>query len=269
MTARCCRIGADGAVADIASFGMKWVEHVASFADDKARAVACAVGKLVHLFDGAGATAEDAGASLDRHRPRVRCEGQARRRLALQRRQRCGSSPPRPTARASWNGRAATPASPSARTATRVVTAMQENALHGWRLSDGQHMRMSGYPGEDASRCRSPRAASGWPPRGADAIVLWPFFGGGPMGKAPMELAGGDGVICTARRRATRSTRSVAGRLRRRAGGAGRYRLVAHPAGVRPGPRPDLRAGLERRTARHLAFGTETGFAAIVDFSKR
>ena len=23
---------------------------------------------------------------------------------------------------------------------------MQENALHGWRLSDGQHMRMSGYP---------------------------------------------------------------------------------------------------------------------------
>jgi hypothetical protein len=23
---------------------------------------------------------------------------------------------------------------------------MQENALHGWRLADGQHMRMSGYP---------------------------------------------------------------------------------------------------------------------------
>ena len=32
---------------------------------------------------------------------------------------------------------------------------------------------------------------------GADAIVLWPFFGGGPMGKAPLELAGGDGVTCT------------------------------------------------------------------------
>ena len=29
---------------------------------------------------------------------------------------------------------------------THVVTAMQENALHGWRLSDAQHMRMSGYP---------------------------------------------------------------------------------------------------------------------------
>ena len=29
-----------------------------------------------------------------------------------------------------------------------VVTAMQENALHGWKLADGKHMRMSGYPGE-------------------------------------------------------------------------------------------------------------------------
>ncbi len=27
--------------------------------------------------------------------------------------------------------------------------------------------------------------------------MLWPFFGGGPMGKAPTELAGGDGVLCT------------------------------------------------------------------------
>src|SRR5207342_2193008 len=32
---------------------------------------------------------------------------------------------------------------------------------------------------------------------GADAMVLWPFFGGGPMGKAPIELAGGDGIVCT------------------------------------------------------------------------
>ena len=31
---------------------------------------------------------------------------------------------------------------------------------------------------------------------GADAMVLWPFFGGGPMGKAPLELSGGDGIIC-------------------------------------------------------------------------
>ncbi|TIW26158.1 MAG: WD40 repeat domain-containing protein, partial [Mesorhizobium sp.] len=29
-----------------------------------------------------------------------------------------------------------------------LVTTMQENALHGWKLADGKHMRMSGYPGK-------------------------------------------------------------------------------------------------------------------------
>ena len=50
------RIAADGSVTDIARFGMKWVEHVASFADPKGKGglLACAVGKLVHLFDAAG-----------------------------------------------------------------------------------------------------------------------------------------------------------------------------------------------------------------------
>ena len=31
-----------------------------------------------------------------------------------------------------------------------LVTSMQENALHGWRLADSRHMRMTGYPGQDA-----------------------------------------------------------------------------------------------------------------------
>ena len=73
---------------------------------------------------------------------------------------------------------------------------MQENALHGWRLSDEQHMRMTGYPAKPQSLgfTRSGRyLASG----GADAIVLWPFFGGGPMGKPPLEIAQIEGVLCT------------------------------------------------------------------------
>ena len=78
----------------------------------------------------------------------------------------------------------------------RVVTAMQENALHGWRLTDGGHMRMTGYPGK--TRAVSFTHNGRWlATSGADAIVLWPFFGGGPIGKTPTELAGGDGVICT------------------------------------------------------------------------
>jgi len=72
---------------------------------------------------------------------------------------------------------------------------MQENALHGWRLADGQHMRMSGYPAKTEALSFTRRGK--WlASSGADAMVLWPFHGGGPMGKAPLELAGGDGVIC-------------------------------------------------------------------------
>ena len=48
---RFLRIGPDGATAEIARFGSKWVEHVAAFADAKSGVLACSVGKAVHLFD--------------------------------------------------------------------------------------------------------------------------------------------------------------------------------------------------------------------------
>ena len=31
-----------------------------------------------------------------------------------------------------------------------LVTSMQENALHGWRVADSRNMRMTGYPAQDA-----------------------------------------------------------------------------------------------------------------------
>lgn len=70
-----------------------------------------------------------------------------------------------------------------------LVTAMQENALHGWRLSDRANMRMSGYPSKVRSLAWSPDgdflATSG-----ADSCVLWPFRDkDGPMKKPPLEVA--------------------------------------------------------------------------------
>ena len=69
-----------------------------------------------------------------------------------------------------------------------VVTTMQENALHGWRVADGAHMRMSGYPGK--VRSTSWTADGKWlATAGADAAILWPFQAkDGPLGKAPKEL---------------------------------------------------------------------------------
>jgi WD40 repeat protein len=69
-----------------------------------------------------------------------------------------------------------------------VVTTMQENALHGWKLADGKHMRMSGYPAKVKSLSWS--AKGKWlASSGAPAAIVWPFQGkDGPMGKAPLEL---------------------------------------------------------------------------------
>jgi WD40 repeat protein len=72
-----------------------------------------------------------------------------------------------------------------------LITTMQEQALHGWRLSDGQHMRMSGYPARVRSLSFS--ADGEWlATSGAQEIILWPFrTRDGPMGKEPLMLAPG------------------------------------------------------------------------------
>lgn len=69
-----------------------------------------------------------------------------------------------------------------------VVTTMQENALHGWKLSDGKHMRMTGYPAKVKSLSWSPKGR--WlASSGAQAAICWLFAGkDGPMGKTPVEL---------------------------------------------------------------------------------
>lgn len=69
-----------------------------------------------------------------------------------------------------------------------IVTVMQENALHGWRLDDGRDMRMSGYPSKPRSMSWSAKGRF-LATSGADAAILWPFhFKDGPMGKAPLQL---------------------------------------------------------------------------------
>ncbi len=71
-----------------------------------------------------------------------------------------------------------------------VITAMQENALHGWRLSDAQHMRMQGY-GAKVRSMSFMRKGAWLATGGADTVICWPFTGGGPMGKAPAEFGNG------------------------------------------------------------------------------
>jgi WD40 repeat protein len=69
-----------------------------------------------------------------------------------------------------------------------LMSSMQENQLHGWRLSDTKDLRMGGYP----SKVRSLEfLAKGMllATSGAPGVVVWPFGGAnGPMGKEAAEI---------------------------------------------------------------------------------
>jgi WD40 repeat protein len=70
-----------------------------------------------------------------------------------------------------------------------LVTSMHEPALHGWRLADQRHMRMTGYPGRVRSMSWS-AGGKALATSGADTVIMWPFASkDGPMGKEPAMLA--------------------------------------------------------------------------------
>ena len=254
------RTDLQGQTAPIASFGMKWVEQVAAHGS----LAACAVGKIAHVFDG-GAKLKQlehpstvTGIAFDAKGKRIATShynGATLWFVAAK-----VDSPRRLEWKGSHTGVALHPAGDA------VVTAMQENSLHGWRLSDGQHMRMSGYPAKTESLAFTKNGK--WlATAGADTIVMWPFFGGGPMGKAPMEMAGGDNVVCT--RVATHPQHEMVA-----AGFADGLVVLADIGterilGVAPPGNGPISALAWSADGARLAFGTETGFAALVDLSQR
>jgi len=260
------RVGADGSVSDISDFGMKWVEHVTAYALDKGRGlIAASAGKIVRLFDETGKLLKElthpstvTGLAFDGKGKRIGAShynGASLWFVAAK------VDSPR---KLEWKGsHIAIAIHPDG---DAVVTAMQENALHGWRLSDNQHLRMSGYPAKTEALSFT-RNGKWLATSGADAMVLWPFFGGGPMGKAPIELAGGDGIACT-RVAAHPQQEMVAG------GFADGLVVLAEVNSSRvlpvaPPGRGPVSALAWSPDGSQLAIGTEQGFAAIVDLSKR
>lgn len=260
------RTGADGTASDIASFGMKWVEHVATHALDKGRGlIAASAGKTLRLFDQAGQLLKElthpstvTGLAFDGKGKRIGAShynGASLWFVAAK-----TDTPRKLEWKGSHTGIIIHPEGDA------VVTAMQENALHGWKLPEGQHMRMSGYPAKTASLSFT-KNGKYLASSGADAMVLWPFFGGGPMGKAPLELAGGDGIICN-QVAANPNSEVVAG------GFADGLVVVADITSSRilpvvPPEHGPISALAWSPDGTTLAVGTETGFAAIIDFARR
>jgi WD40 repeat protein len=260
------RLSADSQVSDIASFGMRWVENVATHAQDRGKGlIAASAGKMVRLFDQTGQQLKEfvhpssvTGLVFDGKGKRVGAShynGVSIWFVAAR-----TDTPRKLEWKGSHTGIAIHPEGEA------VVTAMQENALHGWKLPDGQHMRMSGYPAKTTSMSFT-RNGKWLATSGADAMVLWPFFGGGPMGKAPVELAGGDGIVCT-QVAANPNNDIVAG------GFTDGLVVVADISSSRilpvvPPEHGPISALAWNTDGTKLAVGTETGFAAVVDFAAR
>ena len=78
-----------------------------------------------------------------------------------------------------------------------LITAMQENALHGWRVADARDMRMGGYPAKPRSLAFLSRGAL-LATSGANGVVVWQFSGAdGPMGREASEVGHDDSALVT------------------------------------------------------------------------
>ena len=69
-----------------------------------------------------------------------------------------------------------------------LMSSMQENQLHGWRLADSKDLKMGGYPAKVKSLVFFSKGLL-LATSGAPGVVVWPFAGaGGPYGQG----GGGD-----------------------------------------------------------------------------
>jgi WD40 repeat protein len=143
-----------------------------------------------------------------------------------------------------------------------LVTAMQEPTLHGWRVVDAKHMRMSGY----SARVRSFGWTAGgkWlATSGSEQLVMWPFQGkDGPMGKTPKMFAAfavrATAVACHPRQEVVAVGYAD-----------GTVLLVriddgAEVLGKKPGAAPVTALGWDA-AGTLLAWGTEAGEAGVID----
>jgi WD40 repeat protein len=78
-----------------------------------------------------------------------------------------------------------------------LMSSMQENQLHGWRLTDAKDLRMGGYPAKVKSLAFLSKGML-LATAGAPGAVVWPFSGAdGPMGKEAAEIGFDEASLVT------------------------------------------------------------------------
>jgi WD40 repeat protein len=144
-----------------------------------------------------------------------------------------------------------------------LMSSMQENQLHGWRLSDAKDLRMGGYPAKVKSLAFLDKGLM-MATSGSSGAVVWPFAGpNGPMGKDAAEV-GYDQAAMVVRVAATPDRPILAGGL-----DDGRVWVLE----LKTGRRQDLKAtkgapisalAISADGAR-VAFGDEEGEAGVLE----
>jgi WD40 repeat protein len=188
---RLVRIGPDASVTDLASHPGKWIEQVAA---SPAGLRAYGVGKDAFIGDGKGFgparthPSTVAGLVFDPRGKRVAAAHYGGVSLWW-----VNATDSKPKL-LPWKGSHISVSwSPDG---GYIMTAMQENDLHGWRLPGANDIRMSGYPTKVKALAWSTK-----PPflatSGADQVICWPFAGSGPSGKPPVEFGGRGTALVT------------------------------------------------------------------------
>ncbi len=177
---------------EIANHKNQWIDHVAGSSDGKLRAYA--TGKNVHLLDADGQSTGHAlahpssigGLAFSPNGKRLAAAHY--NGVSLWWTQAKETVP----TKLAWKGsHLALAWHPEGKI---VMSAMQEAALHGWRLTDNAEMQMQGYTGKIHSLSFTARGKY-LATSGADQVICWPYFGGGPWNKTPLTLGGNEGRL--------------------------------------------------------------------------
>jgi WD40 repeat protein len=146
-----------------------------------------------------------------------------------------------------------------------LLSSMQENQLHGWRLNDSRDMRMGGYPSKIHSLAFVDKGKM-MLTSGAQGAVLWPFAGSnGPMNQEAIEIAYDASSLIT--RVAAAPGRPIV------AGGRDNGEVwvtdlsTGHPVVLSPGSGSPVSALSFSPDGQSLAFGRENGEAQHLNLS--
>ena len=189
---RFLRVTQDGATEEIYKFDSKWVDCVASSKNYSA----CSSGNSAYVWDELHSRptrlehpSTIGGLAFDAKGRRLAVAHYGGATIWEKHKNRWKSS------RLVWNGsHNQITFSPDGKF---IVTAMQENALHGWRVRDKANLAMSGYP----AKIKSFDWVEGTPflvTSGAHEAVCWPFDGKfGPMERKPVCVANNNNELVT------------------------------------------------------------------------